>query len=111
MADDPMIIRRGRVNRAHGPHGLTTLQGDVAAGPGTGAVDAIITVNSITFAKLQDIAQSTLMGRGSLYGTGDPEEITLGPGLQMVDRTLQATPFAGTVFTFDEVLGAYTAPR
>ncbi|MFA7308905.1 MAG: tail fiber domain-containing protein [Patescibacteria group bacterium] len=65
--------------------GITALTGEVTAGPGTGsqaatiAADAVTTVkilnDAVTFAKTQNIATSTILGRATA-GSGDIEELT-----------------------------------
>lgn len=59
---------------------ITQLSGDVTAGPGSGAQTATIANDAVTFAKMQNVATSTLVGRLTV-GTGDPESITLSPVL------------------------------
>lgn len=46
--------------------------------------------DSVTFAKIQNIPTTTLIGR-STAGTGDPESITIGSGLSLSGGTLSAT--------------------
>lgn len=46
--------------------------------------------NVVTFAKMQDIGTSTLIGR-STAGTGDPESIAIGSGLTLAAGTLSVT--------------------
>lgn len=58
----------------------------VSAGSTVWTVDA----NAITYSKMQDVsAGSRLLGRGSA-GPGDPQEITIGPGLAITGTTLSA---------------------
>jgi hypothetical protein len=49
---------------------------------------------SITFAKMQNVSASKLLGRGD-SGAGDPEEITLGAGLTISGTTLSASGGGG----------------
>ncbi len=63
--------------------GITQLTGDVTAGPGSGSQVATIANNAVTFAKMQDIATQTAIGRNTA-GTGDPESVTIS---QMLDWT------------------------
>jgi hypothetical protein len=106
-----MTIRRGRVNRVRAIGGISNLTGDVVGGPGSGTVVVTIPANTVQFAQMQDIDASTLIGRGSLYGFGEPEPIALGAGLTMTDKVLSATGGGGAVFTWDPELRAYTTPR
>lgn len=62
--------------------------------PTTGLVD-----DAVTYAKMQNVSASRLLGRGSAGGAGDPEEITLGAGLSM---TTTALNIAGTAQTYTE---------
>lgn len=48
--------------------------------------------DAVTYAKMQNVsAASRVLGRGSAGGSGDPEELDLGPGLTMSGTTLSAT--------------------
>jgi hypothetical protein len=102
-------FRRGRVNTQLGAGGITHLYGDVSAGPGVGSQEAFINADAITFAMLPDLEASTLLGRGSNWGMGDPEQITLGAGLTMTDRVLSSS--GGAAFIWDGPLRAYIRPR
>lgn len=66
-----------------------TLSGDVT-GSGTTAISATIPNDTVTFAKIQNIATAKLLGRGTA-GTGDVEEITLGTNLSLTGTTLNAS--------------------
>lgn len=57
-----------------------TLTGDVT-GSGTGSFAATIANDAVTFAKMQNITTDRLLGRDTA-STGDPEEITVGGGLE-----------------------------
>lgn len=54
--------------------------------------DSIITVKildaNVTYAKVQDVVESMLLGRGEGAGDGSVEEITLGTGLTLTGTTL-----------------------
>lgn len=52
--------------------------------------------DGVTFAKIQNIATSKLLGR-STAGTGDIEALTIGSGLSLSSGTLTATGTGGTV--------------
>ncbi len=56
------------------------LTGDVT-GSGTGSFAATITDNAVTLAKQADIATDRLLGRDTI-GTGDPEALTVGGGIE-----------------------------
>jgi len=58
----------------------------------TGEARAAVPDNAITFAKIQDVPASRLLGRGAAGGAGDPEELTVGSGLSLTGTTLSATP-------------------
>jgi hypothetical protein len=55
--------------------GITQLTGDVTAGPGSGSQAATIAANSVTNAKMAQMATQTIKGR-TTAGTGDPEDLT-----------------------------------
>lgn len=69
---------------------INQLTGDVTAGPGSGSVAATIANDAVTYAKIQNVTASRLLGRGSLAGTGDTQELSIGPGLTLTDTTLTA---------------------
>jgi len=74
-----------------GGSGITALTGDVTAS-GSGSVTATIAADAVTYAKMQNVsAASKLLGRGASGGSGDPQEITLGPSLTMSGTTLDAS--------------------
>lgn len=57
---------------------------------GTPSITASVIDDSITYAKIQNIATSKLLGRATA-GTGDLEPITLGTGLSFAGTTLNVT--------------------
>ncbi len=78
-----------------------TLTGDVT-GSGTGSFTVTIANDAVTFAKMQNIATSRLLGR-STAGTGDIETLTVGSGLSLSGGELSATAAgfpSGTVMLF-----------
>lgn len=54
---------------------------DLTYTDGAGTIEAAVKDSSITFAKMQDIATDRLVGRDTA-STGDPEEISVGGGLE-----------------------------
>lgn len=77
--------------------GITQLTGDVTAGPGSGSQVATIANDAVTFAKMQNIATDSLIGRDTA-GTGDPENITLNATLSMDGSgSLQRAALTGDV--------------
>ncbi len=87
VTDGHIIVSDGGNNAGDGGPvpvgGITQLTGDVTAGPGSGSQAATIANNAVTFAKMQDIATQTAIGRNTA-GTGDPESVTIS---QMLDWT------------------------
>jgi hypothetical protein len=70
----------------------------LAAGLGATPLNAAnLADDSITYAKLPNVAVSKLLGRGSAAGAGDPQEITLGTNLTMSGTTLNAAGAAAVV--------------
>ena len=73
-----------------------TLTGDVT-GSGTGSFAAGIANNAVTFAKMADLASDRLIGRDTA-GTGDPEAITVGGGIEFTGSGgVQTSAFTGEV--------------
>ncbi len=73
-----------------------TLTGDVT-GSGTGSFAATIANDAVTFAKLQNLATDSLVGRDTA-GTGDAESITVGGGIEFTGAgALRTTAFTGDV--------------
>ena len=76
--------------------GIVTLTGDVT-GSGTGTVPATIAADSVTFAKMQNIATDRLLGRDTA-GTGDVEELTVSGGIEFTTTGgIQTSAFTGDV--------------
>lgn len=73
-----------------------TLTGEVT-GSGTGSFAASVSANAVTFAKLQDIATDTLIGRDSA-GTGDPETVSVTGGIEFSGTgAIRTAAFTGDV--------------
>ncbi len=86
-----------------------TLTGDVT-GTGTGSFAATIGVNKVTYAKMQQISATKLLG-STTGSTADIGEITVGSGLSLAAGTLTSS-FAGTVTLGTQIFtsgsGTYT---
>jgi hypothetical protein len=80
--------------------GLTVLSGDVTT-PGGGSAVTTIANDAVTFAKMQNISTSRLLGR-STASSGDIEQISLGSGLNLAAGVLSAT---GAVSSIDGLIG------
>lgn len=77
--------------------GITQLTGDVTAGPGSGSQAATIPNDTVTFAKIQNIATDSLIGRDTA-GSGDSENILLNATLSMDGaNNLQRAALTGDV--------------
>ena len=73
-----------------------SLTGDVT-GSGTGSFAATIANDAVTFAKFQNLATDSLVGRDTA-GTGDAESITVGGGIEFTGAgALRTTAFTGDV--------------
>ncbi len=73
-----------------------TLTGDVT-GSGTGSFTTTISNDAVTFAKMQNIATDKLIGRDTA-GTGDPEEIGVGGGIEFTGSgAIQRSALTGDV--------------
>jgi hypothetical protein len=73
-----------------------TLTGDVT-GSGTGSFAATIANDAVTFAKLQNLATDSLVGRDTA-GSGDAESITVGGGIEFTGASaLRTSAFTGDV--------------
>lgn len=76
--------------------GIVTLTGEVT-GSGTGTVPATIAADSVTFAKMQNIATDRLLGRDTA-STGNVEELTVGGGIEFTGTGgIQTSAFTGNV--------------
>lgn len=64
-----------------GAGGITQLTGDVTAGPGSGSQAATIPADTVTFAKMQNIASGVVLGKGTA-SSGDVEELTPANGIE-----------------------------
>lgn len=73
-----------------------TLTGDVT-GTGTGSFAAIIANDAVTLAKMANMATDRLLGRDTA-GTGDPEVLTVGGGIEFTGSGgIQTSAFTGDV--------------
>lgn len=94
--------------------GITQLTSDVTAGPGAGSQAATIANDAVTYAKMQNIsAASRVLGRGSLGGAGDTEELTIGSGLTITGTVLDAVAGAAGInqLTGDATAGPGTGSQ
>ena len=71
-------------------NGITQLTGDVTAGPGSGSKAATITNGAVTYAKVQNVGASSLLGNLT-GGAHVVEEITLESRLNFVGSVLTLT--------------------
>lgn len=72
------------------------LTGDVTASAGSNATT--IANDAVSYAKMQNVsAASRLLGRGSAAGAGDPEEITVGGGVEFNATAIQRSALTGDV--------------
>ena len=72
------------------------LTGDVTASAGSNAT--AIANDAVSYAKMQNVsAASRLLGRGSAAGAGDPEEITVGGGVEFSATAIQRSALTGDV--------------
>ncbi len=94
--DGTNMQMQSTLGNAGGGSGITQLTGDVTAGPGSGSQAATIANDSVTYGKMQDVsAASRILGRGSAGGSGNVQELTLGPGLSMSGTQLVADGSGG----------------
>jgi hypothetical protein len=72
-----------------------TLTGDVT-GSGTGTFAATIANDAVTFAKMQEISGTHLIGRHA-SGTGNPQEVSVGNGLEFQGSGIRRSALTGDV--------------
>lgn len=87
----------GNLTKFSGASSITNgdLSGDVTT---SGTLAATIPNDTVTFAKMQNSsAASRLVGRGSVSGAGDFEEITIGAGLVLTGTNLTASGGSATL--------------
>jgi hypothetical protein len=85
-----------------------TLSSDVT-GTGTGSIVSTISPGAVTYAKMQNIASGSLIGR-STAGSGSPESIAVGSGLSLSAGTLSVTGSAPTGSAGGALAGTYPNP-
>ena len=61
-----------------------------------GQAQAQIPNDAVTYAKIQNVTASRLLGRGSAAGAGDTQELTAGDGLTIASTVLQLSPAIAT---------------
>lgn len=77
-------------------NGSITLTSDVT-GSGSGSIATTIANDAVTYAKMQNIATDSLIGRDTA-STGDPESITLGGGIEFTgSQTIRRSALTGDV--------------
>jgi hypothetical protein len=72
----------------------SALTGDVTASAGSNATT--IANDAVTNAKLANVATATIKGR-TTAGTGDPEDLTLGTGIEFSGSTIQRSALTGDI--------------
>lgn len=65
--------------------------------------------DAVTYAKIQNVSASRILGRGSAAGSGDIEELTVGSGLTLSGTTLTASGAQVQIDTYTGS-GTYTKP-
>lgn len=89
--------------------GITQLTGPVTAGPGSGSQATTITDKAVTLAKMDDLAQQTVIGRPIGAGTGVPQALTAAQMAAIADVAHLFARVAGDTFTGAvNVNGAFT---
>jgi hypothetical protein len=84
-----------------GGSGITQLTGDVTAGPGSGSQSATIANDSVTNAKLANMAEARIKGRAAGAGTGDPQDLTVAQVLTILGLASQINgPSASPTLSF-----------
>lgn len=85
IAFDDTVVNERTVSAS----AINQLTGDVTAGPASGSTAATIANDVVTFAKMQNVAASRLLGRGD-SGSGDTQELTVAGGLAIIGTALTA---------------------
>lgn len=80
-----------------------------AAGIVSGIVTASIPDNAVTYAKIQELAASRLLGNPT-GGATEVSEISLGAGVEFSGTTLKGVSVAPTIQRFTSGSGTYTTP-